>query len=231
MTQQTILVAAAHPDDEILGCGGTIARHAAAGDIVHILIMAEGATSRQSERDVGQARDELELLRVSAQNAAETLGAEPPRFAGLPDNRLDGIGLLGIVKPMEAYVEEVKPSTVYTHHGGDLNIDHQLVHQAVMTACRPLPGSCVRNIYTFETVSSTEWADGATQEYFRPIRFVDISETLDKKLAALRNYETEMRSYPHARSYENVANLARMRGASAGVEAAEAFGVVREICC
>lgn len=229
MTQKTILVVAAHPDDEILGCGGTIARHTNSGDSVHILILAEGATSRQNERNVEAAERELEALRQSARQAATILGSAPTQFAGLPDNRLDGVELLDIIKTIEAVIEEIRPCTVYTHHGADLNIDHELVHRAVLTACRPLPDCSVCNIYTYETVSSTEWAGADTQNPFRPMRFVDISDNLDTKLEALEAYEAEMRPFPHARSYENVTSLARTRGASVGLRAAEAFGVAREI--
>ena len=217
-----ILVVAAHPDDEVLGCGGTIARHAAEGDNVHILILAEGATARD-----GSGGEELTALRAAARNAAEVLGAEPPDFLGLPDNRLDRLPLLDVIKPIEAVVANVKPAVVYTHHGGDLNVDHRVVHQAVLTACRPLPDSPVRAIYAFETVSSTEWAS-PDDEPFRPTRFVDITEQLERKLKALGAYGMEVRPAPHARSLENVSALATHRGAGAGLTAAEAFMVVRE---
>ncbi len=224
-TRKTVLVVAAHPDDEVLGCGGVIARHADAGDRVYPFILAEGATSRGG----ATGGDETELLQEAARNAARVLGAEPPRFGGLPDNRLDSVPLLDVIKRIEAVVEELEPSIVYTHHGGDLNIDHRIAHQAAVTACRPLPGAAVRTIYAFETVSSTEWASDAIAGAFRPTRFVDISAQLDRKMEALGCYAVEMRPFPHARSKEAVAALARVRGASAGVTAAEAFAVVREV--
>jgi len=224
-----ILVVAAHPDDEVLGCGGAVARHAAQGDVVHVLILAEGATSRQSERDTEAAGDTLEHLRQCTRKAAGILGVQPPHFAGLPDNRLDGMELLDIIKPIEAMIEEVKPQVVYTHHSGDLNIDHKLAYQAVLTAARPLPGADIRAVYTFETVSSTEWSGGDGRDQFQPVRFIDITNTLEAKLQALHAYEVEMRPFPHARSIENVTSLARTRGASVGLNAAEAFGVAWEI--
>jgi LmbE family N-acetylglucosaminyl deacetylase len=213
-----ILVIAAHPDDEILGCGGTIARHTAEGDEVHIMIVAEGATSRDAEgaEDVG-------LLKDCARAAAKVLGAKPPMLSGFPDNRLDTMDRLDVIQEIERYVDEIGPNTVFTHHGGDLNIDHRIIHEAVITACRPLPGSPVQRIFTFETISSTEWASAAIGQPFRPVRHVDISAHLPTKLAALECYGQEMRKFPHARSREAVEAQARLRGSQVGMMAAEAF--------
>ena len=223
----SVLVAAAHPDDEILGCGGVLASHAAKGDTVHVLIVAEGATARDARRDPAGREAELTALRASASRAASVIGAEEPRMVGLPDNRLDTLPLLDVIKPIEAVVEAVAPEIVYTHHGGDLNVDHRIVHQAVVTACRPLPRSPVRAIYAFETVSSTEWQSAG--DAFRPQRWVDIEPFLRLKLQALEAYKAEMRPFPHARSFEAVEALARVRGAAAGLKAAECFMVVREV--
>ena len=223
----SILVVAAHPDDEILGCGGVLARHAAEGDTVHILIVAEGATARDSERDPHGREAELAALGAAASRAAAAIGAEEPRMLGLPDNRLDTLPLLDVIKPIEAVIEAVAPEIVYTHHAGDLNVDHRIVHQATVTACRPLPGSPVRALYAFETVSSTEWQTAG--ETFRPQRWVDIEPFLDRKLRALNAYQAEMRPFPHARSREAVEALARVRGTAVGLKAAECFVVVREV--
>lgn len=225
----TVLIVAAHPDDELLGCAGTLARHAAAGDTVHVLILAQGATARDQRRNDAKRAAELESLRAAARDAAAIIGAEAPRFGGLPDNRMDGTDLLDIVKIVEKVVDEVKPMVVYTHHGGDLNIDHQITHRAVLTACRPLPGSSVRAIYAFETLSSTEWGSPVQAAAFQPVHFVDITKHLDQKLRALDCYDSELRPFPHPRSVETVTALARYRGACAGVAAAEGFQVVREI--
>ena len=229
MANQRVLVVAAHPDDEILGLGGTVARHGDEGDRVRTLILAEGATSRDAVRDAEGRSDELHQLVVAAQRAAEALGVEAPQMLGLPDNRMDSLTLLDVVKPIEQLVRSFQPQIVYTHHGGDLNVDHQVAHQAVLTACRPLPGSSVEAIYTFETVSSTEWASESTGDTFRPTRFVGITDQLERKLAALEAYSSEMAAFPHARSMESVRALAALRGASVGVDAAEAFMVVREV--
>jgi N-acetylglucosamine malate deacetylase 1 len=224
-----VLVVAAHPDDEVLGVGGSIARHADAGDEVNILIVAEGATARDVRRDSQDRRDDIATLRSAATAAANILGAKPPKFGGLPDNRLDSVDLLDLIKLVEAEVDSVKPAIVYTHHGSDLNIDHSLVSRAVQTACRPLPGHGVQALYGFETLSSTEWAPPELGDTFRPNRFVDVSGSLEKKVRALQAYASEMREFPHARSLEAVRALAVLRGASVGFAAAEAFQVVREL--
>lgn len=219
-----VLVVAGHPDDEILGVGGTIARHTAAGDTVHILIVAEGATSRPG----ADASRETVALRDAAAGAAKVLGAQPPHMMGLPDNRLDSLALLDIVQPIEDVLAETAPQMVYTHFAGDLNRDHAITAEAVEIACRPLPGQTVEALYAFETVSSTEWSLGA-HGTFLPQLFVDVTETMDRKIEALGCYETEMRAFPHARSCDAVSALAKRRGAQSGLEVAEAFMIRREI--
>lgn len=225
----TVLVVAAHPDDEVLGCGGTMARHAAEGDRVHILIVAEGATSRDSVRDKDGRGDELEALREAGRRAAGIVGGQAPTFIGLPDNRLDSLDLIDVIKPIESAIAEIGPNIVYTHHSGDLNIDHAIVNRAVVTACRPLPGTPVKSIYTFEVPSSTDWGSAISPRPFRPNRYVDIARQLEQKISALECYEAEMREFPHARSYQSVRALATHRGAVCGVEAAEAFEIIREL--
>jgi len=227
--KETVLVVAAHPDDEILGCGGTLARHASLGDEVHILIVAEGATSRLEAAQTAEANEDTNNLQAAAKKAAEEIGAKVPCLLGLPDNRLDSLALLDVILPIEKHVEEIKPSIIYTHHGGDLNIDHRIVHQAVLTATRPMPGQPPCSVYAFETVSSTEWAASDPTSAFQPQRYVNISSTLECKRKALGHYPMEMRAFPHARSIENIEALARFRGASAGLAAAEGFVVLREI--
>lgn len=224
---RSVLVVVAHPDDELLGCGGTLARHAAEGDDIHIAILAEGITSRDPTRDAGASAVAIDDLRNAAAKAAAIVGASPPHFGGLADNRLDGVELLDIIKIIEKTVREVAPDIVYTHHHGDLNVDHRIVYQAVRTAARPLPDAAIKAIYCFETLSSTEWS-GSVDAAFHPTRFVDITDHLDTKLAALACYDTEVRPFPHPRSIEAVTALARVRGSTAGCYAAEAFTVAFE---
>lgn len=217
-----VLVVAAHPDDEVLGCGGTIARHVANGDQVCAMFLTDGVGAR------GQGDDVAVRRREACQRASAILGITADRHEGLPDNELDGLPLLGVVRAVEFAVLKIKPDIVYTHHAGDLNIDHRIAHQAVSTACRPVPGSTVKAIYAFEVPSSTEWgSDGDL--VFRPNHFVDISKMLETKMTALEAYAEEMRPFPHPRSMKAVRALAQWRGATVGLVAAEAFMTVRRI--
>jgi N-acetylglucosamine malate deacetylase 1 len=221
----TVLVVAAHPDDEALGCGGTIRRLTDAGQTVHLLFVCDGVGSRAG----GHAREELAQRQAAAREAAAILGTTEPRFLAFPDNSLDSVPLLDVVKAIESVVAELKPEALYTHHAGDLNIDHALVARAVLTACRPLPGVTVRQIYSFEVPSSTEWNAPAPHKAFAASRFVNIAATLEAKLKACDAYHAEMRPFPHPRSREAITALAQVRGAAAGLAAAEAFMVLRQI--
>lgn len=225
----SVFIVAAHPDDEVLGCGGSIARHADAGDHVQVLIVAEGATSRQQQRDRGQVDTELSDLARAAQKAGEILGAKGVELLDLPDNRLDSIDRLDLVKLIEARIERYQPQIVYTHHAGDVNIDHRRLHEAVVTSCRPTPGHSVKRLLSFEVASSTEWQPPGSAPAFQPNWFVDISEQWDRKRLALEAYASEMRPWPHARSIQALEHLARWRGAQVGVQAAEAFCLLRQL--
>ena len=219
-----VLVVAAHPDDEVLGCGATVARHVNNGDHVSILIVGEGSASRDNHKS-----EYIETLKRSAQEASAILGVKSLYFGGLSDNRMDAYDRLTVIKLIEKYIQDICPSIVYTHHVGDVNIDHQVVHHSVVTACRPLPGLCVRRLLFFEVVSSTEWQLSGSGATFQPNLYVDISETLEHKLRALSAYRSEMRPWPHARSSKAIENLALWRGSNAGVTAAESFMIGREI--
>ena len=220
-----ILVIAAHPDDEVLGCGATMAAHAQAGDRVDTLILAQGITSRSGADDSAH----LARLKRAAEQANRLLGAESLTLHDFPDNRMDAVDLLDVVKTVEGFLRKMRPDIIYTHHAGDLNIDHRVVHQAVVTACRPLPSSPAGTLLFFEVPSSTEWQAPGVAPAFSPNWFVDAGRTLDAKLQALRAYESEMRTWPHARSLEAVGHLAHWRGASVGLEAAEAFMLGRHL--
>ena len=224
-----VLVVAAHPDDEVLGCGGTIARHADAGDQVQVLIVAEGATSRQEQRDRLQANDELSALAQAAQKAGSILGAAGVEILDLPDNRLESLDRLDLIKRLEQRIDRHQPHVVYVHHAGDVNVDHRRLHEAVITACRPTPGQPVRRLLSFEVASSTEWQPPGSAPSFQPNWFVDITSQWPRKREALAAYASEMRAWPHARSIEALEHLARWRGAQVGVEAAEAFCLLRQL--
>lgn len=224
-----ILVVAAHPDDEVLGCGGAIARHAELGDSVHVLILAEGVTSRAQERDREGATQDLHHLARDAKAAHRVLGSASLQLEDFPDNRMDAVDLLTIVKRIEAAVSLHRPTTVYTHHSGDVNIDHRRIHEAVVAACRSTPGQTVSELLFFEVASSTEWQPPGSAAPFLPNVFINIAPVLEKKLAALACYASEMRDFPHPRSVPAVAALAQWRGATAGLQAAEAFMLGRQI--
>ena|ERR1051326_641352 len=223
-----VLVVAAHPDDEVLGCGGTAARLVSEGHEVHFAILGEGMTSRHAQR-LDADRVELTRLHQQAHAAAERVGVKNVVLHKLPDNRLDTVPLLEVVKIIEELVDRVKPEVVYTHHAGDLNIDHGVIHRAVLTATRPLPGQPVLEIYAFEVPSSTEWAFQQIEPSFRPNVFVDVTRTIEAKIAAMECYGTEARKFPHPRSPEALRAISARWGSVVGCQAAEAFELVRSI--
>jgi len=229
MKPRKVLVVAAHPDDEVLGCGGAIARHASNGDEVHVLILAEGLTSRDIIRNRDKHTEGLDVLAQAARKANGILGVKNLDLHDFPDNRMDSLDLLDVVKVVESFVARFQPDVVYTHHAGDLNIDHRIIHEAVVTACRPLPKQCVRTLLLFEVVSSTEWQVSGSTTSFIPNCFVDITKTLDLKMEALEAYDSEMKAWPHPRSREAIIHLARWRGCTVGLEAAEAFILGRQV--
>lgn len=218
-----ILVVAAHPDDEVLGCGGAMARHADQGDQVDVLILGSGALSR-TEGTPHQA----EALRVQAREAGRILGAREVHVCDFPDNRFDQVDRLDIVKRVEEEVARSAPEVIYTHHGGDLNVDHRRTFEAVVTSCRPQGTMPVRRILSFEVPSSTEWHSPTAAPPFSPNVFVDVAASLARKLEALQAYAGEVRAFPHPRSVEALKALAAWRGAASGMTAAEAFMLVRE---
>lgn len=215
-----VLAMVAHPDDEALGAGGTLARHAAHGDDVFIAYLTNGVGARDSDSQAENARIEM------SRKAAAILGAKLVDGRLFPDNQLDSVPLLYLIHAVERYVTLTQPEVIYTHHAGDLNIDHRICNQAVLTACRPMKGSSVKAIHAIEVPSSTEWQ---VPNSFQPNMFVDVESTMPRKSDALKAYGDEMRPFPHPRSYEGIVYLARWRGASVGLEYAEAFMVLREI--
>ena len=224
-----ILIVAAHPDDEVLGCGASIAKWVNNGDEVNVLVLAEGITSRDKTRNLDSRSKELSDLKKSALNASEILGVKSVHLLSYPDNRMDSVDLLDIVKDIENHIKKTKPQVVITHHPSDLNIDHQITFKATLTACRPLPGNFVKRIMCFEVLSSTEWQVPFSNNVFFPTWYEDITNTFSSKINALKCYEDELNKWPHPRSFEAVESLAKRRGSSVGVNMAEAFALVREI--
>ena len=221
-----VLVVAAHPDDEVLGCGATIAKLAREGANVYIAILGEGITSRHADRTHADPA-ELEALHVTARDVAKLLGGKGVSLHKLPDNRFDTVPLLEVIKTVEALIAKHTPETIYTQHGGDLNVDHQITFRAVLTATRTFPGQSVREVLSFEVPSSTEWGFQRLEPLFRPNIFVDVAATLELKLRAMERYESEAREFPHPRSRQALEAIARRWGSVAGFAAAEAFELIR----
>lgn len=223
---KTVLVVAAHPDDEVLGCAGVVADYVNNGIDVSILVLGEGVTSRFEEGEKDARTRALAQIRESVNDAAGILGVKKTFIFNFPDNRFDTVALLDIVKTIESVKDEVRPDIVYTHHYNDLNIDHRIAYNAVLTACRPIKEETVKEIYSFEIPSSTEW----NYPYvFSPNIFVDITGTIDKKIEALKAYRTELKESPHPRSEELVRTTARRWGSVVGLNYAEAFEAIRII--
>lgn len=219
-----ILIIAAHPDDEVLGCGGTIARLNKEGYELYTLILGEGITSRDKIRDRVKRQREISKLRQQANNASKIVGIREVFFFDFPDNRFDAVPFLNIVKTIEKVKNKLKPNIVFTHYEKDLNIDHQITYKAVITATRPVREETVKEVYSFEIPSSTEWSYPLS---FSPDMFYDISETINIKLKALEEYKSELKEYPHPRSLEAVELTAKNWGIKVGLNYAEAFKCVR----
>lgn len=224
-----VLIIAAHPDDEVLGCGGTIIKHVENKSEVFVLILGEGITGRDKTRDREKRYKDILSLRECARKSSKIMGVKQLITYDFPDNRFDTVPLLDIIKVIETVKKQIKPSIVYTHHIGDLNIDHQIVCKATLTACRPMMKETVKRILSFEVPSSTEWAAPTRKDYFIPNIFVDVSSELNKKIQAMRAYRSEIRNFPHPRSTEAVRNTAKKWGVQVGMRAAEAFMLIRDL--
>jgi len=216
-----VLVVAAHPDDEAAGAGCAIARHVALGDAVSTMFLTDGVSARATARDADAA-----FRRRCAEKAAAILGYHDLHFHSFPDNGLDTVPLLEVVRAIEKVAADIEPDIVYTHHGGDLNVDHKVALRATLTCFRPLPASGVRRILAFEVPSATGWDfDGPM---FAPNVFVNAEGLLVKKLDALDAYEAEIRPFPHARSRMSLEARAVAWGSQAGIVVAEPFLLIRE---
>lgn len=223
-----ILIVAAHPDDEILGAGGVACWHLAKGDRVSSLILGEGITSRFLKRSEAR-HHQVRKLQERSKKALHYLGVRRNFYFQLPDNRFDSVDFLDIVKIVESVKKQVRPNIIYTHHPGDLNIDHRLTCHAVVTATRPMPKESVKRILAFEIPSSTEWNFAHPEHAFTPNVYVDISKYLNTKVKAFQRYVSEVQPGTHPRSLKGIQTLAIWRGLQVGVKAAESFQLIRDI--
>lgn len=225
-----ILVIAAHPDDEVLGCGGLIAKEYDNKNKVKVVIMATGKSSRHEEQTT-DIQNEIEGLYQESANALNILGVDSKDiiFGDFPDQKLDTIPILDNIHFLKKIIQEYKPDTVYTHHSGDYNNDHKIVFNATLFTCRPYQGEhCPTELYSFEVLSSTEWAYQKIKP-FTPAVYVNIEEQIERKKQAISAYKSELRDYPHPRSERGVENFAMKRGNEISIEYAEAFELIRKI--
>lgn len=227
MTSSQIGVIVAHPDDEVLAFGGSIARHASLNDDVHILILATGLTSRDGSSAHNQMENQLERLRTNAKNAAEILGAQSIEFCDFPDNSMDTVPLLKVIKKVEKFIHSKGIEKIYTHYDCDINIDHEITNRAVITASRSLPESTVCEIYAGEILSSSEF--NINRNRFIPDTYIELSYELDCKIKAIQCYTDELQRSPHPRSVDAIRALAILRGSEAGVKYAESLKLLRQV--
>lgn len=222
-----ILIVAAHPDDEILGCGGTMSKHVSKGDMVNVIFLTNGVSSRDQNKIA--MKKNIIKRKNAAIKASKIIGTKEPYFLNFSDNQLDKHPLLKIIKSIEILILKIKPDTIYTHFNNDLNIDHQITSKAVITICRPQKKSTVKKILFFEVPSSTEWQISKDTKLFNPNWFEDISAHLSKKILALKAYKDELVKWPHPRSLKGIKALANWRGGTVGYKAAEGFILGRKI--
>lgn len=218
-----VLAVVAHPDDEVLGLGATLARHVDSGDRVGVIYLTDGVGSRGADAEAAERRAKARA------RAAAILGFETVWVGDYPDNQMDTLSRLNLIQAIEPLIAAFAPDCLYTHHPGDLNIDHRLCAEAVLTACRPMPGASVTSLRCFSTRSATEWSVPELTQPFLPNCFVDVTNTWPRKLQALEAYSEEMRNYPHSRSLAALDAESRYWGAQVGLERAEAFVQLRQI--
>lgn len=226
-----IMIVVAHPDDELLGLGATMNKLILEyGVITHVVILGEGITSRSNKRDLEQWNDVLITHRKNIYLAQREIGYGSVSVYDFPDNRFDSVSLLDLIKVVESEKQKFNPDIIFTHHGGDLNIDHQRTFESVMTACRPMQNENVKAIITFETPSGTEWRASSDPNHFLPNLLIAVTrKNIETKIKAMNLYEYEKREYPHPRSGEALLVISKNRGISVGVDYAEAFQIIRLI--
>lgn len=221
-----ILVIAAHPDDEVYGMGGTIARLSSEGNEIHVLIVTDGCTAQYANRP--DLPEIITKKHEEALQANEILGVKKVHFGTFPDMRLDTVPHVELNRLIEETVDAVRPEAVYTHFYGDVNLDHQMVCRSTLVAVRPVPGQCVKELYCYQVPSSTEWSPQLAHTAFLPNVMVDITKFGAVKEEAILAYQTEIRAYPHPRSPQYVRETDSARGLQWGMGACESFMQMRK---
>lgn len=226
-----IMIVAAHPDDELLGLGATMHRLINEfGVLTHVVILGEGLTSRSGKRDAEKWKADLKQHKNDMESAGKMIGYHSVSAHDFPDNRFDTVALLDLIKIVEKEKAEFKPEVIFTHHGGDLNIDHQRTFEAVMTACRPIKDEITKTIITFETPSGTEWRASTDPKHFIPNWYMNVSESdVEAKIKGMEKYRFEKRNFPHPRSPEALKIHAKNVGLTVGCEYAEQFCLIRSV--
>jgi LmbE family N-acetylglucosaminyl deacetylase len=217
LSDEKVLVIAAHPDDETLGMGGTIHKLSSLGSAVRVVFLSDGVGSRDS------IRESIENRRAAAVNALKLLNCSDVLFYNYPDNSMDSVPLIEIVKTIEKNISDFSPTVLFTHFPHDLNVDHRITSQACLVAARPKVNHKIKSLLYFEVQSSTEWNFGASQ--FTPNLFVDISDSFEVKANALKEYHVEIEAFPEARSFAGIEARSTVRGVTVGVSKAEAFQI------
>ena len=217
LSNEKVLVIAAHPDDETLGMGGTIHKLSLLDSRVRVVFLSDGVSSRE------EIRESLESRRTAAINALKILNCSDVYFYDYPDNSMDTVPFIKIVKTIEQIINDFGPTVLFTHFPRDLNVDHRITSQACLVAARPKVNRKIKSLFYFEVQSSTEWNFGSAQ--FIANMFVDISDSFEAKMAALRRYQVEIGPFPEARSFAGIEAHSTVRGVTVGVSKAEAFQI------
>lgn len=216
-----MLIVAAHPDDEVIGAGGTLARHAAAGDAVYVAVLTEGASAQYP----GEGERIAALKKEQTLQAAGLLGVSEVFTGDFPELRLDALPIFEITRFLEGVVAKVRPNVVYTHHFAELNRDHRAAYEATTVSVRPYALPSFERLLCYQVDTLEHWGHGPAQYNV----YADITETLEAKLKAMAVYETEVREYPHPRSLEAMRQTALRNGSAVGLKAAEVFQLVLEV--
>lgn len=222
-----VLVIAAHPDDEVMGVGGTVAKLTAQGLECHLLIVTDGSSAQY--RDRGDFQTIIDVKKQETIGCAGILGFKSIHYGELPDMRLDTTPHIQINRVIEKMIDEIQPDTVFTHFWGDVNLDHQNVYKSTLVAVRPVIGQVVKELYCYRVPSSTEWAPHKADTMFMPNYFVDIDKYVEQKYKAFACYSTELREYPHPRSVQHLREIDKAAGLRVGLLAAEEFVLLRKL--